>query len=99
MSATGMTSSDPGTLTHQVLWPSRYGSSAGRYSRWSESWRSRWRWRSTISSGVTCSVAGSTSAPASRVGKNQSPVSSVKNSSAVWKPAAEGKVRPAAPAA
>jgi hypothetical protein len=23
MSATGMTSSEPGTLTHQVLWPSR----------------------------------------------------------------------------
>jgi hypothetical protein len=32
------------------------------------------------------------------VGKNQTPVSSVKNSSAVWKPAADGKVRPAAAA-
>jgi hypothetical protein len=99
MSATGMTSNDPGTFTHQVLWPSRYGSSAGRYSRQSASRRSRSRWRSTISSGVTCSVAGSTSAPASRVGKKYSPESSVKNSSAVWKPAAEGNVRPAAPPA
>ncbi len=30
MPAAGMTSSDPGTFTHQVLWPSRYGSAAGR---------------------------------------------------------------------
>ena len=99
MSATGMTSSEPGTFTHQVLWPSRYGSSAGRYSRPSESLRSRPRWRSTISSGATSSAAGSTRAPASRVGKKYTPVSSVKNSSAVWKPAADGNVRPAAPAA
>jgi hypothetical protein len=45
---------------------------------------------------VTSSAAGSTSAPASRVGKRYTPESSVKKSSAVWKPAADGKVRPAA---
>jgi hypothetical protein len=49
-----------------------------------------------MSWGVTSSTEGSTSAPASRVGKKYVPESSVKNNSAVWKPAAEGKVRPAA---
>src|SRR3954452_3893626 len=69
MSATGMTSSDPGTFTHQVLCPSRYGSSAGRWSRFSESRRSLPVCRSTMSWGVTSSTEGSTSAPASRVGE------------------------------
>jgi hypothetical protein len=51
-----------------------------------------------ISSGVTFSAAGSTSAPASRVANKYTPESSVKNSSEVWKPAADGNVRPAAAA-
>ena len=54
-------------------------------------------WRSSMSSGVTSSTAGSTSAPASRVGMKYVPESSVKKISAVWKPAADGNVRPAAP--
>jgi hypothetical protein len=49
MSATGITSSEPGTFTHQVLCPSMWGSSAGRWSRWSDSRRSRPAWRSTMS--------------------------------------------------
>jgi hypothetical protein len=44
------------------------------------------------SSGVALSAAGSTSAPAYRVGKTYTPESSVKKSSAVRKPAAEGNV-------
>jgi hypothetical protein len=67
--------------------------------RSSESFTSRCAWRSSISSAVMSSSAGSTSAPASRVGNMYVPESSVKNSSEVWKPAADGKVRPAAPAA
>ncbi|GAA4617225.1 hypothetical protein GCM10023108_33260 [Saccharopolyspora hordei] len=96
MSATGMTSNDPGTWTHQVLCPSMEGSSGGRCSRAGASRRSRSRCRWTTSSGVTSSTAGSTSAPASRVGKEYTPESSVQNSSAVCTPAAEGKVWPAA---
>ena len=70
ISATGMTSSEPGALAIQVLWPSMYGSRRGRWMRWSESLR--------ICAGVALehqldasavSIAGSTSAPASRVGK------------------------------
>jgi hypothetical protein len=67
--------------------------------RLSSSFTIRSAWRSSISSTVTSSSAGSTRAPASRVGNMYVPESSVKNSSAVWKPAADGKVRPAAPAA
>ena len=96
-SATGITSSEPGALAIQVLCPSMYGSRRGRWMRDSDSRRIRWRWRSIISAGVTRSSAGSTCAPASRVGKKYVPESSVKKISAVWKPAADGNVRPAAP--
>ena len=99
MSATGITSSEPGAFAIQVLWPSMYGSARGRWMRVGESCWMRPTWRSIISSGVSSSTAGSTSAPASLVGKKYVPESSVKNSSAVWKPAADGNVRPAAPPA
>ena len=99
MSAIGITSSEPGAFAIQVLWPSMYGSARGRWMRAGESRRIREACRSSMSSAVTSSTAGSTSAPASRVGKKYVPESSVKNSSAVWKAAAEGNVRPAAPPA
>ena len=99
MSATGITSSDPGWLAIHVLWPSMKGSSRGRWTRAAESLRIRPACRSSMSSGPTSSAAGSTRAPASRVGMKYVPESSVKKISAVWKPAAEGNVRPAAPPA
>ncbi len=56
MSATGIASSEPGSFAIQVLWPSRYGSSRGRYRRWSESLSMRSRWRSIMSAGVISSL-------------------------------------------
>ena len=93
MSATGMTSSEPGTFTHHVLWPSEIRFLRRQVQPLVGQLVQPSRWRCTISSAVTSSEAGSTSAPASRVGKKYSPESSVKNSSAVGNPAADGKVR------
>ena len=97
MSATGITSSEPGWFAIHVLCPSMYGSSRGRWMRSSESLRMSPACRWSMSSGVTSSAAGSTRAPASRVGMKYVPESSVKKISAVWNPAADGNVRPAAP--
>ena len=97
MSATGMRRRVPGRFTHHVLWPSMYGSSAGMFMRPSASLRIRDRCASITAAASTGAPGSrSTSFGASRVSNRYTPESSVKNSSDVWNPAAEGNVRPPA---